>query len=137
MNTTRGGLRPLPEIRRQALITAFRSVQVDAHAEVVIRLRLGADHRREVEDHVGIRRDRLVRQGGDVALQAADREIGIERARRIGEIESDQAGDFVAAQPAVAGEMGAELAAEKSGAAENGDLHVRPLCASVGVSSGG
>ena len=102
-------------------------MQVHAHAKLVIRLRLGADHRRQVEDYVGIGRDRFARQIGNVTAQPTNRKFGVGLTGDVDKVERHQAGDFVPAKPTVVGQMGSELAAQEAGAAQDGDLHGHPF----------
>ena len=74
VNTNLGGA----SRRAAALEQRARRVEIDAHADVELRLGLSADDRREMEHAVGIRRDRALdqRRIGEVAgdgVRRADR----------------------------------------------------------------
>jgi hypothetical protein len=99
-------------------------MQVDAHAEVEIRLRRRADDGGQVEHHVGAGRNgfRHGRRLGHVAGDAADGEGGVRHRRHV-EVEQCQPGDGLAAQRAILCKPGRQLAAQEAAATENGDPH--------------
>ena len=98
------------------------AADVDAPAELVVGLGLGGDDRGQVEDHVGVGRDRVGGELDEVAGDGVDRKCRVGLRRR-GDVEQRQAGDGCVAQLAVARQSGGDLATQETAAAENGNPH--------------
>ncbi len=124
------------ELRRaRQLATALEQrasrVEVDAHADVELRFRLAAHHRRKMEDGIGVvRHDPFNQRGlGKIAGHHRDAPVGD---RRGDDVDQHQVADLVRLAAGVgeraASEEGArEATAQEAGAAGDHDAHGRIL----------